>query len=359
MIIWHVPENGTRENLYGALLVEALRARGVVVRELPYRHLWALPALSERPDAIHFEFVDPYILPHVKSLGAIRALVKGILFLVQCILLRLAGVRLCWTIHDIGTHEGRLWRTEWVFTTLFARLAHGFLTHTAFAKDRAIAVFHLGGKARLLRHVPHPSYAGAYPDEVTPEAARAALGVAPKALVFLCLGQFRPYKRLAGVVEAFKAAFPKGSDTVLIVAGSDAGHGVGDDLVTRSEGRPDIRIIRDHVPDSDLQLYYRAADFAVLNYAIPTSGAAVLAMGFGRAVIAPRAGGLADVLDEQGAIFFDEGREDGLHRALLAARERRGEASQMGKHNAAKSSGWTWDALADELLSIYCRDRNT
>ncbi|MEM9852714.1 MAG: hypothetical protein AAF761_12055, partial [Pseudomonadota bacterium] len=141
MIIWHVPENGTRENLYGALLVNALRARGVEVRELPYRHFFAWPALSERPDAIHFEFVDPYILPHVKSWGLVRALLKGVLFLVQCAALRLAGVRLCWTIHDIGTHEKRLWRIEWVFTTLFARLAHGFLTHTAYAKGRAVAVF--------------------------------------------------------------------------------------------------------------------------------------------------------------------------------------------------------------------------
>ena len=356
MIIWHVPENGTRENLYGALLVNALRARGVFVRELPYRHLFAWPALSERPDAIHFEFVDPYILPHVKSWGLIRAMVKGVLFLAQCVVLRLAGVRLCWTSHDIGTHEKRLWRIEWVFTTLFARLAHGFLTHTAYAKDRAVAVFRLGHKARLVRHVPHPSYAGAYPDEVTPEAARAALGVAPEALVFLCLGQMRPYKRLGGVVDAFKSAFPEGAGAVLIVAGSETGHGVGDSLVTRAGGRSDIRIIQSHVPDWDLQIYYRTADFAVLNYAVPTSGAAVLAMGFGRAVVAPRRGGLTDVLDEKGAVFFDGNSDEGLKRAFLAARDRRSEASEMGKHNAAKSSAWSWDALADELLAMYRRD---
>jgi len=54
-----------------------------------------------------------------------------------------------------------------------------------------------------------------------------------------------------------------------------------------------IKVFLDFIPDNDIQIYMNAADIIVLPYLdILNSGVAILAMSFGKPVIAPRTGSI-------------------------------------------------------------------
>ena len=80
-------------------------------------------------------------------------------------------------------------------------------------------------------------------------------------------------------------------------------------------------------------------------------GSVLLAMSFGRAVIAPRRGCVTDVLDEQGGILYDADDPQGLEGALRVAMTADTEA--MGRHNATDLSRFDWSRVAEATRDVY------
>jgi glycosyltransferase involved in cell wall biosynthesis len=137
--------------------------------------------------------------------------------------------------------------------------------------------------------IPHPSYQGVYPAELSRHDARAAFGLADDERAVLFFGQMRPYKGLSALFEAVEAA-GSGSATpplVLLLAGRTAD---ADLAVIDAELPAGVRTVRhhSHVDDADVQRWFRAADVAVLPYRrVLNSGTLHLAATFGVPVILP------------------------------------------------------------------------
>jgi glycosyltransferase involved in cell wall biosynthesis len=77
----------------------------------------------------------------------------------------------------------------------------------------------------------------------------------------------------------------------------------------------------------------------------------LLAMSFGRAVIAPRRGCVAETVDERGAVLYDADDPDGLPGALRQAMGADLEA--MGRHNAERLPAFDWSRVAEATLDTY------
>jgi len=99
-----------------------------------------------------------------------------------------------------------------------------------------------------------------------------------------------------------------------------------------------------------------AADVVVLPYRhILSSGAALLAMSFGKPCIAPGIGCLADVLDASGAFLYDPKREAGLFESMQRAVEAGDLLGRMGAHNRERVLQWTWARAAEATKALYKR----
>ena len=97
-----------------------------------------------------------------------------------------------------------------------------------------------------------------------------------------------------------------------------------------------------------------ACDVVVLPYRrILTSGAAVLAMSFGKPCIAPRAGCVTDILDENGAIFFDPSVSGNLERALRETVDSRHRLREMGLYNLRRAAAWDWESIGRSTAAVY------
>lgn len=354
-----MPDDGSKKNLYGELLTEAMKKRGVTLIPIPYSHLFSLQVLDSRPDVIHFEFISPFILPYEWRFGSLIAIIKGLLFICQVIFLRIMGIRLIWTIHGLVNHEKRHPHVEWFFNLLFTRLAQGFIIHGKFPTNEAIKRYYLHNMTDKICSLPYPNYIRAYPNDIDRSDARKQLGIEQNVPVLLCFGQVRPYKNIPQVIESFKKLLPKSPSSQLWIVGEAIDLSLASEISKLASDCGNIKIISEHVPDDKLQIYVNACDFMVFNYSMLTSGAAVLAMSFARGVIAPRLGGMLEVLDDQGAILYNPEDEKGLDEALNKVLTGKVEAENLGNYNYKRALKWDWDKSAKQILTCYKGDDST
>jgi len=321
-----------RVNPYQQLLVGALRRLGAEVVERPLLPFSLGATVREcKPDVLHLQNVHPFLTGR----GWVRSLMNVLAFVAALIMVRLRGVRIVWTVHDLGHHDRRHPLLDRIVTALTARLAHARIVHCEAARRE------LG---REVTAIPHGHYIGHYENRVDRAAARQSLGIGNGEFVFLFLGWLRPYKGIPELLDAVE-----GLPARLLIAGE-----ARDPAFVESLRVPaNVEIHSGAVQDDRLQLYLNACDVVVLPYRrILTSGAVILAMSFARPCIAPRLGCMPETLDDRGAFLYDPGA---LREALTHAIDGRDELPRMGAHNREKVSAWTWQRAAEATLAIYQR----
>lgn len=229
-----------------------------------------------------------------------------------------AGGRLVWTIHNILPHETRFADEEAALRIAVVERATAVHVMTPRTPELVASWFPV--PADKVLHAPHPSYLGAYPDHVSREQGRHALGLPPDAVVFVTLGAIRPYKGLDDLVDALDLLPPDGRDRRFVVAGAPTDEPGVERLVERLVAHPLITVAPERIEPERVQLFLGAADVAVLPYVRSlNSGALLLALTFGLPSIVPDGGGLAETVDERFARVFTAGDAASLARAIVAA----------------------------------------
>lgn len=297
-------------NPYWSILHDGLEAAGVTFVEPPDGRLlrW-LRETRRDPVVLHLHYVQQFY-----AYEGEQARLRWVLRLARnLVLARLWGHRVVFTLHNL-TPTYPL-RPEWVDRLghrVAATLSDSVIVHCRRAAELLAETY---GRRRNVRIVPHPHYIGIYPDTVSRETARASFGYGPNEVVLAFIGGVRPNKGIDRLLRAFaQVANPR---LRLLIAGKPGPPPAHiDALHAAAAGDPRIRLCLEFIPDDELQLYYRAADAVVLPFArILTSGSAMLAMSFGRAVIVPRMGCLAE-LPGDAAIHYEPGDDEALARVL-------------------------------------------
>lgn len=299
-----------------------------------------------RPDIIHLHWTEPYIAGRA---GLSR--IKSQRMLVELRLAHAAGVGVVWTAHDLFRHDQAADPIERAFMRSLFDVADAVIVHCASAAGSLAEALSVESRRRSkIQVIPHGHYAGAYPDAITQAEARLQLGLPTAALVVAFVGWVRPYKGVTELLEAF-AVLAEPSARLIV-----AGRALDDDYARRLRelAAADERVTLDlrFVADAELQVFLRAADVVAAPFLeIFTSGSVLLAMSFGKAVIAPRRGCVVDTLDEAGGILYDADDPQGLEGALRVAMVADLEA--MGRHNLDSLERFDWSRVAAATLEVY------
>ncbi|MBX3029938.1 MAG: glycosyltransferase [Chloroflexi bacterium] len=340
-----------QSNPYQGLLAAALGEAGVevVMADGPARFP-VLPLLTAwlragRPSVVHLHWAHRYLRP---VLGMRRMPPRRTLLELR--LLKRAGVRLVWTVHNVGGHEGTRDREEQAAHRAIVETSDAVICHCEAARQLTIEAYELPPALHDRLHVvPHGDYAGVYPDTMDRETARAALGAGPADRVFLFLGQIRPYKGVEDLIDAFRAL--DRPDTRLVIAGRTSGVGMNRRLTDRMGGDPRILFVPGLVPDEMMQVYLRGADAAALPYRdVLTSGSAILALTFGLPVVAPGIGCLPETL-EGCSVLYDPATPDGLRDALDRALA--SDLGALGERATAMARSLDWQTIARRTAELY------
>jgi glycosyltransferase involved in cell wall biosynthesis len=340
-----VPPQRPGPTSYLTLLSAALERAGVQVTAAESAALWRI-GWERSADVVHLHWLE-FIAPSAPGSARAVALtfVRHGRLIAALAWLRLRGVRLVWTVHNLSPHEPVQPRLESWLGLVVSRVCHALVAHSAYARTRILERW---GRHLQVAVIPHANYIGLFPAAQGSRAEiRRTLGVPDDAFVFLAFGQVRRYKRLTDLVAAFRTLAR--DDVRLLVAGKPVPADEAARL--RDAARDDPRVLFDlrEVPDDQVAGLHACADSAVLAYRdVFSSGALLLALSFGLPVVAPDVGTAAELLGtEAGELFAPGGLTAALDAAYRADRPARAAAA------ASVARRYDWDLVGRETAGLY------
>lgn len=142
----------------------------------------------------------------------------------------------------------------------------------------------------------HPIYDQYLNDHMDRESARKHLGYSDSTDLVLFFGLIRKYKGLHDLIKAMELL--PDHISLLIVGECYANQKELEDDIFSARLSDRIHWINEFVPDSDVSLYFNAADIVALPYRRATqSGVAQIALSFGRVLVLTDTGGLSELVD--------------------------------------------------------------
>lgn len=343
---------GLAAHPYPEQLYSALERRGLELSDVP--DFWVVRHIRPSPGAVlHLQWTERYLLSKDRP----RTLLKLALFAAQLAYLKLRGVRIVWTVHNLKNHENSMPKLDHWGSCMLARLADRLIVHCNCALDLTRARFKLRDVTKF-HVIPHGHFVHRYELGPSRPDARASLDLPIDGDVFLVFGLIRPYKGLDRLLELFAEVRERGQ--TLVIAGATYG-AMDPSWPAQAQARyPWLRIFPRHISDEELPTFFRAADVALFPYRdILTSGAMILAMGFGLPCVAPRAGCVPETLGRGGGPLFEPDSDASLRQALLEVAERREQWTEMGENNRQRAHSWDWDTIAERTLDAYEGSRPT
>ena len=346
-------------NAYQPRLLEELRKLGIDARGAKRSNL---PLLRRRADAVHFHWIQHRWFGYRLARGMVCEA-----FFAQLRAMRAQGTRLVWTIHNLVPHECDDHNAELRLLARMCRSVDACIVHSQYARDAVIAAvdpqgrdesLSAGLRARL-HVIPHGNYIGCYQPRLDRDAERARLGVSSDETLFAFVGQIREYKQVDTLIHAFRSA--NAHRTRLLVCGRPKGDRVARSLYEARGDDPRIKFELGFLPDDALASALLASDAVVLPYRDSlTSGAALLAMSYGRTVVAPDVGCFGELLGTGSlGLYAAEEANSGassteeLARALVEVAARADSRVATGAAHLERARSFDWPTIARATAALY------
>ncbi len=318
----------------------------------------ALQTIKDREEqnhriVFHLHWTSP-ILARSETLE--EAIDKKNKFLEKLFNFLLKGGSFIWTIHNVMPHNSDYPTVELELRQAIFAAANKLHIHSEKSISEIEAAFPLPRNKIDIIH--HGNYINCYPNYVTREQARKRFDFQERDLVFLFLGQIRPYKGIDELISAFieiQKTFPQAH---LLIAGNPVHPLKKGDVAAKVKIIPNVTVEEGAIPDAELQWYFQAADVVVLPYRkILTSGSVLNALSFSRPVIAPRVGMIEEVVQEgKNGFLYEIGNVSSLKTAMSKILQvQPKERKQLFAHAFESIQKYTWDNAGYKLLEqIKC-----
>jgi glycosyltransferase involved in cell wall biosynthesis len=182
------------------------------------------------------------------------------------------------------------------------KLADHIFVHTNKMKDELLERFHVNKTAVTV--IPYGANNAVRHTSLTTAEAKQQLGIRSNERAVLFFGAIKPYKGLEYLVAAFQKLVASPADYRLIIAGelkkgSEEYYSAIQKIIGRDSSREKVIQKIEFIPDDETELYFKAADVAVLPYTeIFQSGILFLAYSFGLPVIAADVGSFGEDIIE-------------------------------------------------------------
>lgn len=337
------------DNPYQQLLSTALEREGAVV-QFPkgYRRVFPLfRAIKDEPKetrVLHLHWIDQYI----KGENWFVKLVYGLKFLLDILIVRSSSYAVVWTIHNTVSHNAKFPRLELWIQRRLIQLVDGVIVHSQAALAEVANTYRTDlSKAAV---IPHGHYRDVYPPAVSVKAARDRLNLPQDKQIFLTFGMLRPYKGIENLLQVWQSQ--QAPDRILLISGKAHSAEYETRLVHQASEVANVMLQTHFIPESQLPLYFSAADAVLLPFEkILTSGSLILAMSYGKSVIAPRLDNLAETLAGADDLLYDFENSQGLSNAIKSATTDR--LAAVEPQIVAACDRLNWQPIAEKTFKLY------
>jgi glycosyltransferase involved in cell wall biosynthesis len=349
MKILVLPREGT--NPYQDLLYGEMQRRGAQIAYLgmltPSQtlNLLLLPlemAIRRAGGArvVHLHWIYAFGLNGADRSAAIRYATEA-WFAVWLWILRLLGMRLIWTAHNV-LPQSPTFADDVRGRRRLVAACDLVIAHSKATLEDLAALGIVPRRSTVIPHGPFTATAGSGPRHTASDNQH------PRQLLFF--GKVRPYKGVDTLLEAF-AALPPELDAHLTVAGECGETALAAELVElASRSRDHVTLRLQWFSAEEASRLLQSADVVILPFReITTSGSAMLALGHGLPLVVPDLPGLADLPDDA-VIRYDQtvqGLSAALADVILA------DPSVLAKMSSAAyayCSATGWSEIAERTL---------
>lgn len=200
--------------------------------------------------------------------------------------------------------------------------------------------------------LPHPLYTH-FGERMPREEAETALGLEKGRKTLLFFGLIRKYKGLDILLEAF-GGLPE--DYQLLIAGEPYGDfSEYARIIEACPNRKRIHLIDKYIPDSDVKLYFSAADAVVLPYRSATqSGVGALATHFEVPMIVTDTGSLRRNVEGRGTgLVVNKAEPDCVREGITRFFGTPGLVEDCHRHILSEKRRLSWSEFCKGIISFY------
>lgn len=335
-------------NPYQRLLASALEDRGLTVR-FPGEFGGSRPLLRAATfggfDVLHIDWIHPYVV----GSSPLKSALRGIIFVMKVLLVRLLRKRVVWTVHNINSHDSTVARVEREVGRALAMVSHRLIVHHPPAEHIVRTWFRVSSPSKVVV-APHGNYIDVYrgPERQWPPGS----GQGP--LMFLAFGLVRRYKRLDDLMEAFYRV--ESPDVRLRIVGEPLDAAYADELRELARRDDRVSVVLGRVDQDNVARVFADADVATITQQETlTSGSLVLAMSMGVPVLAVDTPQARFLLRDggSGGETYPPGDVDALTEAIRHCSADRERLADMGQRNRERIASHTWTRMAETVEHAY------
>ncbi len=287
---------------------------------------------NEKPDLVIFRFWMPFMGP---SLGTLGRMIRGN-----------NHTKIVAITDNIIPHEKRA--GDRLLTSYFLKSCDAFLTMSKSVLND-LQSFQIAKPAIFN---PHPMYEN-FGEQVDPVQAKKKLGLDVEKNYVLFFGFIRKYKGLDTLLKAFSDQRLKEKNLQLIIAGEyyDSPQ-VYEQLIDDLELRNHVILANHYIEDSDVSLYFSAADLVAQTYKTATqSGVTQIAYYYNRPMLVTDVGGLSELVPHQKVGYVTSQDTQEISDCIFDFYEHK-RAPEFSKNIASERDKFTWESLIDNLFNV-------
>ena len=287
---------------------------------------------NEKPDLVIFRFWMPFMGP---SLGTLGRMIRGN-----------NHTKIVAITDNIIPHEKRA--GDRLLTSYFLKSCDAFLTMSKSVLND-LQSFQIAKPAIFN---PHPMYEN-FGEQVDPVQAKKKLGLDVEKNYVLFFGFIRKYKGLDTLLKAFSDQRLKEKNLQLIIAGEyyDSPQ-VYEQLIDDLELRNHVILANHYIEDSDVSLYFSAADLVAQTYKTATqSGVTQIAYYYNRPMLVTDVGGLSELVPHQKVGYVTSQDTQEISDCIFDFYEHK-RAPEFLKNIASERDKFTWESLIDNLFNV-------
>ena len=287
---------------------------------------------NEKPDLVIFRFWMPFMGP---SLGTLGRMIRGN-----------NHTKIVAITDNIIPHEKRA--GDRLLTSYFLKSCDAFLTMSKSVLND-LQSFKIAKPAIFN---PHPMYEN-FGEQVDPVQAKKKLGLDVEKNYVLFFGFIRKYKGLDTLLKAFSDQRLKEKNLQLIIAGEyyDSPQ-VYEQLIDDLELRNHVILANHYIEDSDVSLYFSAADLVAQTYKTATqSGVTQIAYYYNRPMLVTDVGGLSELVPHQKVGYVTSQDTQEISDCIFDFYEHK-RAPEFSKNIASERDKFTWESLIDNLFNV-------
>lgn len=276
-------------------------------------------------------------------------------------LYKLVGKRVVYTAHNIQPKRKKGMLTRGVYYLIYRCVDH-IICHTEGVKAGIVSGFAIrGSKVSVIHHGMNSSVPKT---QMSESVARERLGIDRDARVLLLFGNVRPYKGYEVGLEALRHLVSDANSWRLLVVGGVSGNDYSylrelEEYVDKEGLRSVVEFHTRHIPDGEIEIYFKAADVLLLPYMEGDfqSGVLLLAYSFGLPVIAADVGSFGDEV-ENGVVgyVFRAGDPRDLAAKIndfFRVLQKRPRLRELVMEYARER--YSWDRISERTVGVYQR----